>query len=137
MLGRQPSPTPIYICIYPQKQTHTHTHTLALAHTHTHTHTHTHAHTHTRTHTHTHTQMSKLFMNDYSNGEIFKSAEVYNNQKLPNVLTLHSFKDPEMMHRIHQYYIEVAIGNSMSRTKELENELERVSKHTNRERAFA
>ena len=82
-------------------------------------------------------QMSKLFMNDYSNGEIFKSPEVYNNEKLPNALTLHSFKDPDMMRRIHQYYIEVAISNSMLRTNELKDDLQKVSKHTNRERAFA
>ena len=88
-------------------------------------------------HTQTNTQMSQLFMNDYSKGEIFKSPEVYANQKLPNALTFHSFKDPNMMHRIHQFYIELAVNNSMVRTNQLKRDLEQVSKRTNRQRAFA
>lgn len=76
-------------------------------------------------------------MNDYSKGEIFKTTNVYNNQKLLNALTVHSFKDPNMMERIHQFYIEVAINSSMSRTQELKRDLEKVSSYTKRDRAFA
>ncbi len=87
--------------------------------------------------THKQCKMGQLFMNDYSKGDIFKTPDVYDNQKLRNALTVHSFKDPNMMHRIHQYYVEIAISNSMSRTKELKRDLQKISKLTKRKRAFA
>ena len=74
---------------------------------------------------------------DYSNGEIFKSEAVYKDKKLPNVLTVHSFKDPDMMFRIHQYFLEVAVNSSEAKTAQVKRELAKVARVTGRKRAFA
>lgn len=81
--------------------------------------------------------MGQLFLNDYSKGEIFKTSDVYKSKRLPNALTVHSFKEPQMMFRIHQYYLELAVNNSQLRTQMLQNELSNVAKITGRNRAFA
>ena len=82
-------------------------------------------------------QMNQLFYMDYSKGEIFRNADVYNNKKLPNVLTVHSFKEPDMMYRIHQFFLELEIIASQARTTQLKSELAGVAKVTGRLKAFS
>ena len=84
-----------------------------------------------------HPQMSQLFYMDYSKGENFRNANVYNNKKLPNVLTVHAFKEPEMMYRIHQFFMELEVIASQARTAQLKSELADVAKVTGRLKAFS
>ena len=58
---------------------------------------------------------------DYTKGAVFNSSKVYQHRDLPNVLTVHSFKQPEEMYRIHQFYLELkleAINKKMASVKE-------------------
>ena len=81
--------------------------------------------------------MSQLFYMDYSHGKIFKSSDVYNDKKLPNVLTVHSFKEPDMMFRIHQFFLELEVNSSEARTAQLKRDLASVAKLTGRVKAFS
>ena len=82
-------------------------------------------------------QMSQLFYMDYSHGKIFQSSDVYNDKRLPNVLTVHSFKEPDMMFRIHQFFLELEVNSSEARTAQLKSDLASVAKLTGRVKAFS
>ena len=73
---------------------------------------------------------------DYSKGEIFKSEAVYKDKKLPNALTVHAFKKPAEMHKIHQYFLEVDINKTKLETQKYEKELAKVRKFTKKQRAY-
>ena len=73
---------------------------------------------------------------DYSKGEIFKSEAVYKDRKLPNALTVHAFKKPAEMYKIHQYFIEVDINKTKLETQKYEKELAKVKKLTKKQRAY-
>ena len=73
---------------------------------------------------------------DYSKGEIFKSQAVYDDKKLRNALTVHSFKEPSMMHRIHQFYLEIAVSDSEKSTARMRKELAEQRKVTGKNKAF-
>lgn len=73
---------------------------------------------------------------DYTKGEVFRSPAVYQNKNLRDALTVHSFKDPDMMHRIHQYYLELALDTAEARVMALRNELAKASHVTGRTSAF-
>ena len=72
-------------------------------------------------------------MRDYSNGEIFKSSDTLGKRQLLKALTVHPIKEPQLMYRVHQFYIELAISNLKSRTNKLASELERISSLATRE----
>ncbi len=80
--------------------------------------------------------MSKLFYQDYSLGDIFKSPAVYEDKNLANALTIHAFKDPAMMHRVHQFFLELDVRNSELETLRYKSELEKEIKVTGKPKAF-
>ena len=80
--------------------------------------------------------MAKLFYVDYSKGEIFKFAAVYEDSRLANALTAHAFKDPAMMHRIHQFYLEMEVKTNDLQTIKHRNELVNEMRITGRAKAF-
>lgn len=80
--------------------------------------------------------MSRLFYMDYTKGEIFKSEAAYKDKKLPNALTVHAFKQPAEMHKIHQYFLEVDINKTKLETQKYEKELGMVQKVTKKRRAY-
>ena len=73
---------------------------------------------------------------DYSKGEIFKSEAVYKDKKLPNALTVHAFKKPAEMYKIHQYFLEVDLNKSKLEVQQYEKELAKVQKITKKRRAY-
>lgn len=68
--------------------------------------------------THTCIQTNRLFLNET---RMSNTLDDYNNQRLQRILMFHSLKDPGMMYKIHQFYVEMETNNSMSRTKEVFN----------------
>ena len=74
---------------------------------------------------------------DYSKGELFKSGAVYKDKKLPNALTVHAFKKPLEMYKIHQFFIEVDLNKTLAETTRLTKELTTVRKVTKKQRAYA
>ena len=73
---------------------------------------------------------------DYSKGEIFKSEAVYKDKKLPNALTVHAFKKPAEMYKIHQYFMEVDLNKTKLETQKYEKELIKLRKITKKQRAY-
>ena len=73
---------------------------------------------------------------DYSKGEIFRSATVYQSKSLQSALTVHSFKEPDMLRRIHQYYLELSVRTAESHLLALRNKLAKAAQLTGRTNAF-
>ena len=80
--------------------------------------------------------MAKLFYMDYSKGEIFKNSNVYNHKDLPNVMSVHSFKQPSEMYRIHQFYLEQKIKDTQLILEETNKELKKWQAVTKHEKAY-
>ena len=81
-------------------------------------------------------KMRKLFFTDYSKGEMLKSVNVYKDRLFVNAITSHAFKKPEIMMRVHQFYLEIAVKKSEEESERLQKELTKVSKWTGRAKAF-
>ena len=81
-------------------------------------------------------KMRKLFFTDYSKGEMLKSANVYKDRLFVNAITSHAFKKPEIMMRVHQFYLEIAVKKSQEESERLQKELTKISKWTGRAKAF-
>ena len=73
---------------------------------------------------------------DYSKGDIFNSSQVYSNTVLPSVLTVHSFKQPQQMYLIHQFFLEQKVKETLSEIEEEKQELAKWQAITQRDRAY-
>ena len=73
---------------------------------------------------------------DYSNGEVYKSPRIYRNKGFKSLLTSHPYKSTEMMYRVHQFFLELEVKNSETKSGVLKAELERIQTKTKRKRAF-
>lgn len=67
---------------------------------------------------------------------MLKSANVYKDRLFVNAITSHAFKKPEIMMRVHQFYLEIAVKKSQEESERLQKELTKVSKWTGRAKAF-
>ena len=83
------------------------------------------------------TQLKDKFYQDYSMGEIFNSSDVYHNQKLQNILTLHPLKSPRLMYRVHQFFLELALSRAESKAEHVHWDLEKISALTGKGHAFS
>lgn len=73
---------------------------------------------------------------DYSKGQMFQTSDVYKDKVFVNAITAHPFKDPDMMMRVHQFYLEHSLKKQEKVTDKLKKELARVSLLTHRSQAF-
>lgn len=80
--------------------------------------------------------MAKLFFMDFTKGAVFNSSKVYQHRDLPNVLTVHSFKQPEEMYRIHQYYLELKVEDTKKKLASVNKEMVKWQGVTKREKAY-
>ena len=69
-------------------------------------------------------QVSKYFYNDYSEGDIFYRARYDENIKY--LITAYPFKRPELMYRIHQYFLEVDIKDHKKKKMSLIEEYRNI-----------
>lgn len=81
-------------------------------------------------------QATKLFYMDYSKGEVFKSPDVYHHRELQHALTVHSFKKPQNMQLIHQFYMELELVEMSKKTAKLNSELSKWRGITGKEKAY-
>ncbi|CAI8036136.1 Chondroitin sulfate synthase 1 [Geodia barretti] len=82
-------------------------------------------------------ELKDKFYQDYSMGEIFNSSDVYHNQKLQNILTLHPLKSPRLMYRVHQFFLELALSRAESKAEHVHWDLEKISALTGKGHAFS
>lgn len=80
--------------------------------------------------------MRKLFYTDYTKGLMFKDQTIYKDKTVVSALTMHPFKTPDMMHRIHQFFIEIKLKNLDQEKRKYIKELEHIRTITHRTHAF-
>lgn len=80
--------------------------------------------------------MAKLFFMDFTKGAVFNSSKVYQHRDLPNVLTVHSFKQPEEMYRIHQFYLELKLEATNKKLAAVKKDISKWQGITKREKAY-
>ena len=73
---------------------------------------------------------------DFTKGAVFNSSKVYQHKDLPSVLTVHSFKQPEEMFRIHQFYLELQLEAANKKLSSVKEELTKWQGITKREKAY-
>lgn len=61
---------------------------------------------------------------------------MYGNRELQAALTLHPFKTPEMMYRVHQFYLELQEEEAVKEGRKRKAELRKLQTITGRNRAF-
>ena len=61
---------------------------------------------------------------------------MYNNRELQAALTLHPFKTPEQMYRVHQFYLELHEEEAVKEGRKRKMELRKWQTITGRNRAF-
>ena len=62
--------------------------------------------------------MKELFYHDYSKGSLYTSAEFYSRTSHDG-LTYHPLKDPAMLFRLHQLFIEKAIARNQAKIDQM------------------
>ena len=82
------------------------------------------------------TQTRKLFYTDYTKGAIFNSSSVYNDKKFTGSISSHPFKKPDVMFRLHQFFLELRVAKAEKELGDLKKQLARVQKITHKEKAF-
>ena len=60
--------------------------------------------------------MRKIFFTDYTKGKFLRTVDIYHNRQFLSAITSHAFKDPEVMFRVHQFYLEVAVKKAEKET---------------------
>ena len=73
---------------------------------------------------------------DFTKGAVFNSSKVYQHRDLPNVLTVHSFKQPEEMYRIHQFYLELKLEATNKKLAAVKKDISKWQGITKREKAY-
>ena len=81
-------------------------------------------------------QMRRLFYMDYTKGDMFKTDRVYHDKAFVSALTAHPFKSSDLLYRVHQFYLEIAMDNVEKKRLQLKKELEVVKKKTRKAKAF-
>ena len=71
--------------------------------------------------------MKELFYHDYSKGSLYTSAEFYSRTSHDG-LTYHPLKDPAMLFRLHQLFIEKAIARNQAKIDQMLNELTQLQR---------
>ena len=80
--------------------------------------------------------MRNFFYMDYSKGAMFKDPKVYRDKIFNTALTVHPFKSSEMMYRIHQFFLELAVHDNEKKGQSIHKELQTIQKKTKRTKAF-
>ncbi len=73
---------------------------------------------------------------DYTKGEMFNDAKVYRDKAFTSALTAHPFKTSNMLYRVHQFFLEIGIGNNEKQQIKLRRDLEQIQKRTKLAKAF-
>ena len=81
-------------------------------------------------------QMRKLFYTDYTKGAFLNTTSIYKDKKFTGSISSHPFKNPDMMFRVHQFFLELKMAKAEKELDRMKKELIRVQKFTQREKAF-
>lgn len=73
---------------------------------------------------------------DYTKGAMFEGTKVYTDKTVASVVTMHSFKSPDMMYRIHQFFTEMKLNKLEQEEIIAMRELEQLKNITHRGRPF-
>lgn len=80
--------------------------------------------------------MRKLFYTDYTKGSFLNTSSIYKDKKFTGSISSHPFKKPEVMFRVHQFFLELRVAKLEKELDHLKKQLVQVQKVTLKEKAF-